>query len=212
MLVGALKTFDDGLSRDIVKMYSASDATLQKLIKVITDQNWNNVDEALKPYKHLKEELTIIDGLELLGETGDTRETTTDCSDIAHSSHQGIVKTNALLCETLWFPGMDCKVEHTVIRCLPCQAATHTPMMFEPLKMTDLPDRPWQKVSMDLQVTDYLLVVIDDYSRFPEVEIVRSTSVREIIPHLDAIFARQGIPEVAKSDNDPPFNAEDFKK
>ena len=40
VLVGALKTYDDGLSRDIVKEYSASDATLQKLIKVITDQNW----------------------------------------------------------------------------------------------------------------------------------------------------------------------------
>ena len=62
-----------------------------------------------------------------------------------------------------------------------------------------------------LQMTT-CFVVIDDYSRFPEVEIVRSTSVRAIIPHLDAIFARQGIPEVAKSDNGPPFNAEDFKK
>ena len=59
---------------------------------------------------------------------------------------------------------------------------------------------------------DYLLVVIDDYSRFPEVEIVRSTSVRAIIPHLDTIFARKGIPEEAKSGNGPLFNAEDFKK
>ena len=88
--------------------------------------------------------------------------------------------------------------------------------MYEPPKMTDLPDQPWQKVSMDLcgpfPSGDYLLVVIDDYSRFPEVEIVRSTSVRAIIPHLDAIFSRQGIPEVAQSDNGPPFKAEDFKK
>ena len=41
---------------------------------------------------------------------------------------------------------------------------------------------------------DYLLVVIDEYNRFPEVEIVKSTSAKSVIPRLDAIFARQGIP------------------
>ena len=151
VLVGALKTYDDGLSRDIVKEYSASDATLWKLIKVITDQNWKNVDEALKPYTHLKEELTIVDGLVLRGDRLVIPEKLQQTVvDIAHGSHQGIVKTKALLRETLWFPGMDRKVEYTVTRCLPCQAAAHTLMMSEPLKMTDLPDRPWQKVSMDL--------------------------------------------------------------
>ena len=192
--VGALKTYDDGLSRDIVKDYSASDATLQKLIKVITDKNWKNVNEALKPCKHLQEELTIVDGLVLRGDRLLMPEKLQQSVvDIAHSSQQGIVKTKALLCETLWFPGMDCKIEHTVTRCLPCQAATHTLMIYEPLRMTDLSDRPWQKVSMELcgpfPSGDYLLVVTDDDSRFPEVVFVRSTSVRALIPHLGAIIA-----------------------
>lgn len=30
-------------------------------------------------------------------------------------------------------------------------------------------------------------------------------------PKLDAIFARQGIPDVLKSDNGPPFNGHEFK-
>ena len=38
------------------------------------------------------------------------------------------------------------------------------------------------------------MVVIDEYSRFPEVEIVTSTSARSTIPKLDAIFARQRTP------------------
>ena len=58
---------------------------------------------------------------------------------------------------------------------------------------------------------DYLMVVIDEYSRFPEVEIVTSTSARSTIPKLDAIFARQGIPEVLKSDNGPRFNGVELK-
>ena len=47
-------------------------------------------------------------------------------------------------------------------------------------------------------------------SRFPEVEIAGSTSAKTVIPKLDSIFARQGIPAVVKSDNGSPFNSDDF--
>ena len=63
-----------------------------------------------------------------------------------------------------------------------------------------------------LPSAEYLMVVIDEYSRFPEVEIVTSTPARSTIPKLVAIFARQGIPDVLKSDNrPPPFNGMEFK-
>ena len=57
---------------------------------------------------------------------------------------------------------------------------------------------------------DYLLVVIDEYSHFPEVKIVKSTSAKSIIPRLDAIFARQGISDELKTNNGPPFNRVEF--
>ena len=53
---------------------------------------------------------------------------------------------------------------------------------------------------------------MDDYSRYPEVEILHSTSVQATLPHLDAILARQGIPEVVRSDNGPPFNSGEFSR
>ena len=55
------------------------------------------------------------------------------------------------------------------------------------------------------------MVVTDEFSRFPEVEILTSTSAKAVIPKLDAIFARQGIPDVLKSDNGPPFNGHEFE-
>ena len=54
---------------------------------------------------------------------------------------------------------------------------------------------------------EYPMVVIDEYSRFPEIEIVTSTSARSTIPKLDTIFAKQGILDVLKSDNGPPLMA-----
>ena len=56
----------------------------------------------------------------------------------------------------------------------------------------------------------YVLVVIDDYSRFPEVEIVHSASAKTVLPKLDRVFAAYGVPQVVKSDNGPPFNGHEF--
>ncbi|XP_046574270.1 uncharacterized protein K02A2.6-like [Haliotis rubra] len=105
-------------------------------------------------------------------------------------------------------------VEKMVKCCIPCQAVTDMPKRREPLKMTNLPAAPWTNVSVDLTGPfpsgDYMLVVMDDYTRYPEVEIIKSTSARAVIPKLDAIFARQGIPKVVKSDNGSPFNSKEF--
>ncbi len=134
--------------------------------------------------------------------------------DLAHTSHQGIVKTKMLIREKVWFPGIDSLVELKVKNCISCQAATNNAENIEPLKMTPMPDGPWQEVSIDFKGPfpsgEYLLVVVDDFSRFPEVEIVSSTSARAVLPKLDAIFARQGIPEIVRSDNGPPFNGREF--
>ena len=41
-------------------------------------------------------------------------------------------------------------------------------------------------------------------------EIVKSTSAATVIPKLDKVFSEFGVPDVAKSDNGPPFNSKDF--
>ncbi len=56
------------------------------------------------------------------------------------------------------------------------------------------------------------MYVIDRYSRFPEVEVVRSTKASSVVPKLDRIFAVHGIPRVIKTDNEPLFNGEKYKR
>ncbi len=76
--------------------------------------------------------------------------------------------------------------------------------------MTEMPELPWRTVHVDfygpLPTSEYLLVVVDRYSRFPEVEIVHSTRASTVIPKLDKIFSVHGIPDMIISDNGPPFN------
>ena len=59
---------------------------------------------------------------------------------------------------------------------------------------------------------EYLLVVIDEYSRFAEIEITRSTSMKSAIPKLDKIFSSFGIPVKVRSDNGSPFSCDEFDK
>ncbi len=94
-------------------------------------------------------------------------------------------------------------VETRINNCLGCQATTYKPVR-DPLKPTPLPDRPWQRVDMDfwgpMPNGEYLLVIIDEYSHYPEVEFVRSTSAEAVIPYFDRVFSAHGFPEIAKTD------------
>ena len=78
-------------------------------------------------------------------------------------------------------------------------------------RLTQLPPKPWHTVNMDFLVPlpsgEMLLVIIDHYSRFPEVEIPRSTAASATIPKLDSIFARHGYPVKVRTDNGPPWNS-----
>ena len=100
--------------------------------------------------------------------------------------------------------------EETIQNCLPCQATTAKFPPPEPLLVTKIPSAPWQEVAIDFAGPfpsgDYITVVIDEFSRFPEVELLTSTSAKAVIPKLDAIFVRKGVADILRSDNGPPFN------
>ena len=134
--------------------------------------------------------------------------------DLAHEGHQGIVKTKKLLREKVWFHRMNNMVERKTTSYGACQIATPRTTR-EPLQMSPLPASPWREVSVDfkqLSSCEYLVVITVDYSRYPVVELVRSTSASTVIPQLDKTFSTFGIPEIVRSDNGPPFNGREFRE
>ena len=82
--------------------------------------------------------------------------------------------------------------------------------------MTDMPTGPWETVHLEfygpLPSGEYLLVAIDRYSRFPEVEIVKSPKASVVIPKLEKIFVTHGIPSIVKTDNGSHFNGEEYSR
>ena len=45
------------------------------------------------------------------------------------------------------------------------------------------------------------MVIVDDYLRYPVVEILSKLTAKAVIPKLDTVFAMFGIPDVVKTDN-----------
>ena len=193
-----------------VKNATERDAVLQDLMKAVQTGRWN---DRLQPFHRFKEELSVYDGLVFRGARLIIPETLQmKVVTIAHQAHQGIVKTKQCIREKVWFPNIDRMVEETVSSCIPCQASNHKSER-EPIIATPLPARPWSSLSMDFAGPingDYAMVLIDEYSRYPEVEIISSVSASTVLPRLENIFARQGIPDIIKTDNGPPFNGKEF--
>lgn len=55
-----------------------------------------------------------------------------------------------------------------------------------------------------------MFVIIDEYSRYPVFEILRSAKANATIPVLDKVISMFGIPKVVKTDNGSPFTSKQF--
>ena len=206
-----------------------TDPTLRAVQNMILTGQWHHTEEkyasgsepnidihALQAYRRISSELSITqDGLILRGNRITVPASLQEhVVQLAHEGHQGINKPKSLLREKVWFPGIDNMVTQMVKGCIPCKS-TYDAKPREPIQMTELPSRPWSHVSADfygpLPSGHYILVVIDEYSRLPEVEIVKSQSAATVIPVFDKIFSARGVPDCLKTDNGTPFQSEDFK-
>jgi hypothetical protein len=80
--------------------------------------------------------------------------------------------------------------------------------------MTPLPNGPWEKLAADIcgpfPSGEYLFVLVDYYSRFPVVEILRSITAKDVVNCLNKTFSVHGLPLEITTDNGPQFIAQEF--
>ena len=110
-----------------------------------------------------------------------------------HEGHMGISKCHerAKLC--IWWPTISKDIKTLVENCEFCQI--HKPSQRkEPLRCTDLPERPWQKIAADLceYESKHYLTVAGNYSRFIEIVYMPNLTSSMLIGRLENMFARWG--------------------
>ena len=83
----------------------------------------------------------------------------------------------------------------------------------EPLQPNPTPVVPWHTVATDLFETKNSkdLLIVDNYSRFPVLCKLSSTTPRVLIQEMKAIFTELGVPSVIVSDGDPQYTATEFQ-
>ena len=135
---------------------------------------------------------------------------------IAHEmGHFGKSKTKNMFQAKYWFPAMNSMIYESIEQCYECQVVTkqHTE---EPIKPSIIPSRPWEEICVDFGGPypdgHYNLVAVDKRTRYPEVEIVNSTSFQPTQAKLKQMFGHHCTPDCVYSDNGPPFNSHEFAK
>ena len=127
----------------------------------------------------------------------------------------GISKTKELIRREYWFPGMNNRIENVEQSCFSHPITTNTHHM-EPVKMTELPQRLWDTVEVDFcgpfPNNNYAFFLIHQYSRYPEVEFIRSISIKPVLKQLKNFFATHKVPKTVQTDNRPPFNSREFRE
>ncbi|XP_049515620.1 uncharacterized protein K02A2.6-like [Dermacentor silvarum] len=171
----------------------------------------NKVPLQITPFWKERDRLSIYDGIVLLDRRlvipSALRQ---DILALLHERHQEVRRCQERARESVWWPNCNMHVEHMVTQCAIC-AETRV-QRSEPLLPTVTPDRPWQHLGIDLfqlKGRDYVLIV-DYYSRFPEVVSVGSTTAPAVISAIKSCIARFGIPDIVRADNGPQFVSNEF--
>ena len=203
------------VTAEMIKRKTQVDPVLSLVCRYV-QHGWPRVvDSSLVPYKNKQEELTIHQGCILWGARVVVPSSLRNAVLMElHETHPGMTRMKGLSRSYVWWPKIDSDIEQTVSTCLVCKKMRSEPAK-APVHPWTFPSQPWSRIHVDfagpISGTTYL-VVVDAYSKFPEVVKMTSTTAAVTIKALREMFSRYGLPEIIVSDNGPQFTAIEFQQ
>ena len=135
-----------------------------------------------------------------------------DVLNCIHKSHLGIEKCRSGARAVFYWPGMSTVIERIVAKCSVCLKYQRENQK-EPLLPHEVPQRPWKKLGADIFELNFnsYLIVVDYYSKYPELCILKDKTASSVVTSMKSIFARHGIPDEVVADN-MPFSGKALRK
>ncbi|UYV60521.1 hypothetical protein LAZ67_1001407, partial [Cordylochernes scorpioides] len=130
-----------------------------------------------------------------------------------HEMHFGIVRMKMIARRYFWWPGIDGNIEDMARECTICQESANMPP--STISEWTWPEKPWHRLHMDLAgpfMGRMFLVIVDAYTKWLEIFILKEITSRTIIYHLRQVFARFGLPELLVTDNGRQFVSKEFEE
>ena len=213
IIIARLDMVEDAVTLPIMARYTTKE--YNQLLTDVMQGQMSQDSTKLVGIKECFQELSVNQGIILRGER--LLIPTKLRASVLAAAHEGCPGGDAMLRQLrldVWWPGMDRDVKVFTRSCLACSAATpttSTPPMIE----RETPDRVWSEVQADFKGPVagrfYFHVVIDQLSRWPEVEVVTSTSFEQLRPALERSWGLLGIPDRVTHDNGPPYNSQKWR-
>nr|VZI29970.1 unnamed protein product [Spirometra erinaceieuropaei] len=130
-----------------------------------------------------------------------------------HAAHPDTSRMKSTARSFAYWPGIDGDIDDLVRRCFRCQKAAKMPPPQPPIPWQP-PERFWLRVNIDfagpLNGVSYLILV-DAYSKWPEVALLNPATSSATIAFLRLIFSQHGLPEFLVSDNGSQFISSTFE-
>ena len=125
---------------------------------------------------------------------------------LAHEGHPGIVMMKKRLRSKVWWPDIDKDSERFCKECYGCQLVSK-PTAPKSINCTKLPQGPWQDLACDLlgplPSRDYVFDVVDYFSRYFDIAVMKKVTSVKIIACFEKMFATHGISISINCDNGP---------
>ena len=213
------------VTQDELRSAAATDEDFQAVTSAVQSGRWphsRNVPPQLRAYYQVRCELSSADSLLFRGHRLVVPSILRKrLIDLAHEGHQGQVRTKQRLRERSWWPAMDREVEQSLSECSVCAAHSKSSVLCSPpLQAIPLPGGAWQDLQLDIigplsgghPQYRFGLVLVDRYSRWPEVAFTCNATSASVIDFLEGVFTREGYPERLHTDNGPQFCSEEFQR
>ncbi|XP_040172372.1 uncharacterized protein K02A2.6-like [Anopheles arabiensis] len=202
------------LAFEHVARESHNDPLLQVVYNYIQSGWPKNIDNAeLKYFYARRESLSTIENCICFGErlvipASQRRRVL----EMMHRGHPGIDRMKAIARSYVYWPLIDADVEKLVKLCKSCALAAKSPIHSSPISWPKT-DAPWQRVHIDYAGPIdgvYFLLVIDSFSKWPEIISTSSISANATVTMLRGLCVRFGMPNTIVSDNGRQFTSAIF--
>ena len=198
-----------------IRTATLEDSEIQLLMQQLL-QGWpssiKKVTEELRQYWSLRDDISIMNGVVLIGSRLLIPATLrgTMLQEL-HSGHPGVEKSQLRAKNSCYWPGVYKEIEQTVGSCEICQKHQKS-QSTEPLILSEVPPRPWHTIGADLfmEGSSWYLLLADYYSKFPVVRKLRVQTSTEVIGIMKGVFSEYGIPKMLITDCGKQFTSEEF--
>uniref|UniRef100_A0A7I4Y6B5 RNA-directed DNA polymerase n=1 Tax=Haemonchus contortus TaxID=6289 RepID=A0A7I4Y6B5_HAECO len=192
---------------------TSKDPNLKEVLHFVRSGEWPKKSDVAKRFNSLKESLSTQNGCLLIEDRIVIPDTLRKAvlSEL-HDGHPGMTRMKMLARNYVYWTNINDDIETFVRTCRRCQESAKNPVKTT-LHSWPIEDKPWNRIHADFAGPingKMYFVIVDAYSKWPEIVEMSSVTTSCTIRELRRLFAQFGNPQTLVTDNGTQFTSAEF--